>query len=168
MRNSLSHGAAWTARDHAKRLPRLLICGIVSGMQYKTFISLSSVLAVVLTYVSGPPATVAQNQRLKPEELIAKHLDSIATAEKRKAVRSRTTSGTAQVSFRIGGRGTMDGKANILSQGTSVRAGLNFAALEYPGEQIAFNGTKVTAGMMSPGNYPPFSGFVYEICCSGR
>jgi hypothetical protein len=43
-----------------------------------------------------------------------------------------------------------------------VRVGFSFPALEYPGEQIAFDGNKVTAGQMSPGSYPPFSGFVYE------
>jgi hypothetical protein len=115
---------------------------------------------VLLTSLS--PATRAKDEKLKPEELIAKHLDSIGTAEKRKAVTSRSTGGAMQVSFRVGGSGTLNGKANILSQGNLVRAGFAFQALEYPGEQIAFDGTKVTAGQISPGNYPPFAGFLYE------
>jgi hypothetical protein len=115
-------------------------------------------LVIALT----PSVSRARQQRLKPEELIAKHLESIGPAEKRKAVKSRATLGTTQVAFRVGGSGTLNGKANILSQGSSVRAAFSFAALEYPGEQIAFDGNKVTAGQMSPGNYPPFSGFVYE------
>jgi hypothetical protein len=112
---------------------------------------------------SAPVSRAAQkNEKLKPEELIAKHLDSIGSVEKRKAVKSRTTSGSAQVAFRVGGSGSLNGKANVLSQGNSVRLGFTFPALEYPGEQLAFDGNKVTAGQSSPGNYPPFSGFVYE------
>ena len=56
----------------------------------------------------------------------------------------------------------MNGKGSIVSQSKSVRADLTFQALEYPGERIAFDGSKVTAGQISPGNYPPFSRFLYE------
>jgi hypothetical protein len=108
------------------------------------------------------PFSGAKDEKLKPEELIAKHLDSIGPAEKRQAVKSRTTVGTVQVAFRVGGSGTLNGKANLLSQGSYVRLGFVFPAIDYPGEQLAFNGEKVTAGQSSPGNYPPFSRFVYE------
>src|SRR5436190_24031601 len=87
--------------------------------------------------VMVPPFSRAKDEKLKPEELIAKHLDSIGPAEKRKAVKSRTTVGTAQVIFRVGGSGTLNGKANLLSQGSSVRLGFVFPALDYPGEQLA-------------------------------
>jgi len=130
-------------------------------MQYKR-ITVVSCFLVVLVAVAMHPVLEARQQKLKPEELIAKHLDSIGTPDARKAVSSRTTSGTVQVSFRVGGSGTLNGKANILSQTNLVRLGFGFGAIEYPGEQVAFDGSKVTAGMMSPGNYPPFSGFVYE------
>ena len=107
-------------------------------------------------------ASGAKDEKLKPEELIAKHLESIGPAEKRKAIKTRATAGTAQVVFRVGGNGNLSGKGNILSDGPSVRMGFNFPALDYPGEQLAFDGSKVTAGQMSPGNYPPFSGFIRE------
>jgi hypothetical protein len=138
------------------------ICGIVSGMQFKQFAPMACLLAVLLIIASTPQVSDAWQQKLKPEELIAKHLDSIGSAEKLKSAKSRATIGTTQVSFRVGGSGTLNGKANILSQGSSVRAGFTYSALEYPGEQIAFDGNKVTAGQMSPGNYPPFSRFIYE------
>lgn len=120
------------------------------------------VVLAMVAVASMPPVTGAKDEKLKPEELIAKHLDSIGSVEKRKAVKSRATVGTVQVVFRVGGSGTLNGKANILSQENAVRAGFGFNALEYPGEQIAFDGNKVTAGQMSPGNYPPFAGFLYE------
>jgi hypothetical protein len=109
-----------------------------------------------------PSISRAREDKLKPEELVTRHLDSIAPAEKRKAVKSRSTMGSVQVSFRVGGSGTLNGQGNIISQGNSVRAGFSFTALEYPGEQIAFDGNKVTAAQSSPGNYPPLSRFLYE------
>jgi len=131
-------------------------------MLSKQKIAVSCFFVFLMLLTAMPPATRAKDEKPKPEELIAKHLDSIGTAEKRKAIKSRSTAGGMQVSFRVGGSGTLNGKANILSQGNLVRAGFAFQALEYPGEQLAFDGNKVTAGQISPGNYPPLSGFLYE------
>ena len=64
--------------------------------------------------------------------------------------------------FRVGGSGSLAGKGSILTQANAVRADFAFPALDYSGEQIAFDGNKVTAGQISPGNYPPFSRFLYE------
>ncbi len=119
-------------------------------------------IAALLLASLTPSPTTAKDEKLKPEELVAKHLDSIGPADKRDAAKSRSTSGAAQVVFRVGGSGTLNGKGNILSQGNSVRTGFAFAPLDYPGEQIAFDGTKVTVGQSSPGVYPPLSRFLYE------
>jgi hypothetical protein len=126
----------------------------------KTVISVLLLGLLAISVTSAPIA--AKDDKLKPEELVAQHLASIGPAEKRKAIISRVTTGPAQVTFRVGGNGSLNGKGNILSEGNAVRVGFNFGALDYPGEQIAFDGNKVTAGQISPGNYPPFSGFVYE------
>src|SRR4051794_3931931 len=101
-------------------------------------IAVFGVVLVVVVTVLAPPSTGAKDEKLKPEELIAKHLASIGAPEKRTAAKSRSTGGNAQVVFRVGGTGSMNGKANILSQGNSVRVGFTFPALEYSGEQIAF------------------------------
>jgi len=131
-------------------------------MSCKRKVAISYLSFLLLALGSGPMASGAKDEKLKPEELIAKHLESIGPAEKRKAIKTRATAGTAQVVFRVGGNGNLSGKGNILSDGPSVRMGFNFPALDYPGEQLAFDGSKVTAGQISPGNYPPFSGFIYQ------
>src|SRR3989442_2628098 len=94
-------------------------------------IVISCLLLGVLAVSWMPSITSAKDEKLKPEELVAKHLESIGPAVKRTAVKTRTTSGTAQVVFRVGGSGTLNGKGNILSQANSIRAGFTFAALEY-------------------------------------
>jgi hypothetical protein len=131
-------------------------------MSCKRKVAISSLLLLLLALGSGPTASGAKDEKLKPEDLIARHLESIGPAEKRAAIKTRATAGTAQVVFRVGGSGNLNGKGNILSDGASVRMGFNFPALDYPGEQLAFDGNKVTAGQMSPGNYPPFSNFIRE------
>jgi len=118
-------------------------------------ITIASLLVVL-------PSVAAKDEKLTPEQVVAKHLDSIGSAEKRMAVKSRSTAGTVQVAFRVGGSGTMNGKGNIMSQGNAVRLGFGFGALDYSGEQIAFDGNKISVGQISPGNYPPLSRFVYE------
>jgi hypothetical protein len=132
------------------------------GMSWKRKVAISCLWFLLLAPTSEPLATGAKDEKLKPEELVAKHLESIGPAEKRKAITSRATVGTAQVVFRVGGNGNLNGKGNLLSDGNSVRLGFNFSAVDYPGEQVAFDGSKVTAGQMSPGNYPPFSDFIYQ------
>src|SRR5262245_27221987 len=108
------------------------------------------------------PAATAKDEKLKPEDLIAKHLDSIGSADKRNSAKSRTTTGAVRIEFRVGGSGAMNGKGTIVSQANASRASFNFNALDYSGDQIAFDGNKVSAGQISPGNYPPFVRFVYE------
>src|SRR5690349_2815605 len=115
----------------------------------------STFIAAFFIVTAIAPVFRAKDEKIKPEELVAKHLASIGPAEKLKAIKSRTTQGTVQVVFRVGGSGTLNGKASILSQGNMIRSGFIFPALDYPGEQLAFDGNKVTAMQMSPGNYPP-------------
>jgi hypothetical protein len=130
-------------------------------MRINRLVAISAVIGM-LAFALACPVTNAKDEKLKPEELVAKHLDSIGSAAKRNAVKSRVSAGSAEVVFRVGGTGNMKGAASIVSQGNQIRASFSFPSNGYPGEQIAFDGTKVTAGEMSPGNYPPFSGFLYE------
>jgi hypothetical protein len=107
-------------------------------------------------------AAAKKEEKLKPEDLVAKHLHSIGPADKRAAVKSRTTSGPVRFEFKVGGKGLMIGKGTIISQGNSVRESFTFPASNYSGDQIAFDGNRVSAGQISPGNYPPFAHFIYE------
>src|SRR6185295_13629584 len=104
----------------------------------------------------------AKDEKLKPEQLIAKHLESIGNPAKLKEIKTRTTGGTTHVDFRVGGQASLGGLGNILSDANSVRAGFNFPALEYPGEQFSFDGEKVGVGQVNPGNRSPLGRFIYE------
>src|SRR5262245_32247422 len=122
---------------------------------------IASMLLAFTAAASLPLASRAKDEKLKPEELIAKHLESIGSADKR-TVKSRTTAGNTQVVFRVGGSGILNGKGNLLSEPNSVRLGLAYNAVEYPGEQIAFDGNKVSVGQVSPGVRSTLSNFLLE------
>lgn len=97
-----------------------------------------SVLAALLILVSLAPAA-----ELKPEELVAKHLDSIGTADARKAIKSRVAQGTAQYTILVGGAGTQEGKAVLVSEQNKIHLLFKFPNNIYRGEQIVTDGSKV-------------------------
>ncbi len=103
----------------------------------------------------------AKDDKIKPEELVARHLASIGTPEAIAAVRTRVMGGTAQVNFRLGGHGELRGKSGILSDQGKVRIGMTFPSLDYPGEQLGYDGSHVTTGWVRPGQRSTFSQFVY-------
>jgi len=119
-------------------------------------------LSFVVAFASRPAVTGAKDEKLKPEEVVAKHLQSIGPAEKRNAIKTRVTAGPVQVVLRQGGYANTTGKGNILSDGKSVRLAFSFPSIDYRGEQMAFDGNKVTVMQISPGNYSPLAGFIYE------
>jgi len=99
--------------------------------------------------------------KMKPEELVAKHLGAIGAPQALAAVRTRAISGIARAVGRVGGQGQIIGRGNILSEGRMIRIGMNFNQLEYPGEQFAFDGDKVTVGQVQPGRRSALSSFFY-------
>jgi hypothetical protein len=100
--------------------------------------------------------------KLKPEQVIAKHLESIGAPEKLKEIKNRATNGSAHVDFRVGGSANLPGEANLISEGASVRFSMKTPALEYPGEQFATDGNKTVIGQISPGRRSLLGQFLFE------
>jgi hypothetical protein len=109
---------------------------------------------VVLTHGAG-------DERINPEELIKRHLASIGTAKALAAARSRVASGTVQVRFHLGNLGRMNGDASIASEKEKTRISMIFNSVQYPGDQLAYDGDDVAASFVRPGLRSQFSRFVY-------
>ena len=58
-----------------------------------------SIFALTVVIVLSAFAASGLGQKLKPEEIVAKHLDSIGTAEARMATKTRMAVGDATVTF---------------------------------------------------------------------
>jgi len=108
------------------------------------------------------PGLVAEDGELKAEDIVASNLASIGTPEARAAVQSQIVGGTVQMTYRLGGSGQLSGKINIISEGRKLRFGMNFGALDYPGDQFAFDGDKVTVGQIRSRVRSAFSDFLYN------
>jgi hypothetical protein len=78
----------------------------------------------------------------KPEDLIARHLQSIGTPEARKA-KSRVMEGTANYKILVGGSGQLSGKAALVSESRKMNLLLKLMTADYRGEQIVFDGERV-------------------------
>jgi hypothetical protein len=119
-------------------------------------------LPVLAASLASGELLFSKDEKLKPEELVLKHLASIGTADAIANAKTRVMNGTAQAVFRLGSTGQVNGKGTILSDGGKVRIGMTFPALEYPGEQLAYDGNRVTVGQVRPGQKSDLSAFVYQ------
>jgi hypothetical protein len=118
--------------------------------------------STVLTLYLCASALPAGEQKLKVEEIVAKHLASIGSAEARAVIKNRLASGAAGVVLRVGGQGTLVGKGQLLSEGRRLRMAYTFDSADYPGEQIVFNGEKVDVGQVATGQRSSLSNFLFS------
>jgi len=85
-------------------------------------------------------------QKLKADEIIAKHLDSIGTAEVRAAAKSRMIVGDVLVTFITQKNQTAQGRVVMASEATKMLIGLNLNGADYTQEKFTFDGKKARTG----------------------
>src|SRR5262245_46685706 len=105
-----------------------------------------SILLLVFGLLTGviptasPISAGGATEKMSPEEVVAKHLDSIGSAEARASVRSRFIVGSAQATFRGRGSGSSNGRSVLASEGVKNLVGMVFATPDYPSEKVGFDG----------------------------
>lgn len=120
---------------------------------------LFSLFFIALLFVSG--AFVANAEDLKAEEIIAKHLESIGSKEKREAVKNCLAAGTSEVIQKIPYRKLM-GKALIVSEGDNLFFVSGFNSPDYRYEKIGYFSKKVEIPFITAGNRSPLGGFLLD------
>ena len=103
--------------------------------------------------------TTSLAQKLTVEDIIARHLESLGSAEARASAKSRVVQGTVLATVRIGGGGELKGGAVMASQGPMSLIGLIFGTQDYGNEKMAFDGKKLTLGELRPGTRTRLGGF---------
>src|SRR5687767_7589800 len=83
----------------------------------------------------------ADDKKLTPEELIARHLDSLGSKEAIAAVKTRALIGSVKALNRLGNAGEIIGKAVMLSESPKLIYSMKFPSTQYPSEQMAFDGS---------------------------
>lgn len=102
------------------------------------------------------------DDKLKPEELVAKHLDSIGTTEARAKVNGTRIKGTASVGVRLCGEGQVDGEVLMASLDSANLINMNFGAGVYSQEALRFDGKKFGTGYLKPGSRTCLAQFFLE------
>jgi len=116
----------------------------------------------VMILFSSATRLSAKEEKLTLEQLVAQHLASIGGPEALAAAHSRTMAGTAQVVFRLGGTGLLNGKGNVISEGHKYFIGMEFGVLNYPGDKLAFDGANLNVNYINPGRRSNLGDFIYQ------
>lgn len=117
-------------------------------------------LAVFSASTSGAPSP--QDEKLKPEDLVARHIESVGSAEMRAAASSRSVSGEVTLILRVGGAGNLRGEAMMVSAGPRLRFGMRFPTIDYPREDMAFDGKRAATGFLPKGGRSQLSAFLSQ------
>jgi len=114
-------------------------------MSLKRDAALAALALLWLTF--GPIGeAVAANPVANADELVARHLDSIASPAVRAGLKTRVVQGLVHFRIVVGGAGALDGKAFLVSDGKKFQFMMKLPNTEYDGEQFIFDGQKHWVG----------------------
>lgn len=116
-------------------------------------------LLFILTIFCGLSSVFAQ--KISVEEIVSKHLDSIAEKNKRLEIKNQLIVSNVELVVKGTTRPT-DGRAVILSEGTKSLWGMNFNSNDYPQDRFGFNGKDVRVGYSKPGIRSILGGFIFS------
>jgi hypothetical protein len=98
---------------------------------------------------------------IKPEDIVAKHLDSIGTADARAAVKSRAVQGKLRFKILVGGTGEVIGSWGRVTEGRKSNFVMRFGLGDWRGEQFVFDGDRTWFAAATSSHIPSmFAKFV--------
>jgi hypothetical protein len=116
-------------------------------------------IAFATVALAAPPV---QEKNLKPEEVVARHVESIGSKEAQAAAKSRVAVGAMTLTVRVGGAGNVTGEGVLVSTGTKLRLNMRFPTIENPSEDLAFDGAKAAASFLRTGKRSLLGAFVSQ------
>ena len=102
----------------------------------------------------------AFSQKMKPEDILAKHLDSIATSEVRAANKNRIIVGDADIKFITQKDIPVIGRLVLASDKEKNFWGLITNSNNYPSEKFSYDGKKAKVGFVKDGRRSVLGNFV--------
>ena len=93
--------------------------------------------------------TIGLGQKMKAEDVIAKHLDSIGTAEARSAAKTYIAVGTGTAQFKSTKDQVLQGRIVFASAGINNFLGMNMNSNFYTGETFAYHGSDSYIGFVN-------------------
>ncbi len=101
-------------------------------------------LAVCLAVIAATVIASAQESKLTPEEIVARHLESIGPAATRAAIKSRAARATTQFDVLIGSpTGHAEGNSMLVSLDRRMVLDMRYPGAKFPDERIIYDGKDV-------------------------
>ncbi len=123
-------------------------------------LSVTRLLAIALPLLPLFTPFSSATEKLKAEDVVARHLESIGSAKERAVVTTRIISGTSQVVFHTAPIGQAVGRAVLASEDVKSLLGMSFPSPVYPREQLGFNGSTFMAAYVLPGSRSALGSFL--------
>jgi len=124
--------------------------------------TIGSRIAIATLFLSAASALMS-GAEMKAEDVVARHLDSIGTAEARSAAKTRLVQGTSRFKIAWNGSGEPQGTSALVSEGRKVVVMIKLANGDYRGEQFVTDGDKVyVAATASSHRRSSFGEFVHS------
>ena len=121
-------------------------------------------LALMVMVLSFGIPSAAKKDKLTPEEVIQRHLESLAPAASLATRQSLKAEGQVLFEVIVGGQGQLRGPATWICDGKKLRMSMVFDVNEYPGEDVAYNGEgRVEIGWIQPGVRSALGTFFYQF-----
>lgn len=105
---------------------------------------------IVIPVLVFPLLSVAAD-KLKPEEIVSRHLASVGSSASREKIKAWQISGGVRSQVLAGGTGMLEGLAQLVSEGTKSSIVMKFPDNNYPGEEFTFDGEDAKVAYIQPG-----------------
>jgi hypothetical protein len=129
----------------------------------KSFVCVVSLLSSLSANLASP--SPAQDKKMTAEEVVARHLESIGSAEARAAIKTRLVSGQLKFVIRTGSPYQEDTVARIISTGAKFRYTILWPRIlrDRKEEEILFDGERVATGLLLYQKGQPLSDFFFRF-----
>lgn len=102
-----------------------------------------AVTAMLVALIVGLSALPSPAADMKPEDVVAKHVDALGTADARAAIKNRLIQGKSKFKLVVGGGGELQGTGAVVSEGHKAVLMFKYVG-DYRGEQFITDGSKAS------------------------
>jgi hypothetical protein len=115
---------------------------------------------ILAVYVAAAPAPLFA-QKLKAEDVVARHLASLGSPEARAGVKSRLAQGTVLMQVLVGGSADLGGTIEVASLGHDSVVGMDFGHSAYQRERFVCKDGAVEVSRVNPSRRSDLGNFLY-------
>jgi hypothetical protein len=108
-------------------------------------------IALCILTITSALVMAKPQEKLKAEDVVAKHLAAIGTAEDLAAIKSLIAVGNCKALTRTNAVKELNGVSQLASEGDKVLLALLFNSSTYPFEKAGFNGQNITVALLPDG-----------------